>query len=316
MDYGRFVARGEPDWRVLEDLLKRVEGKGLGTLDHDGLDELAARHRRVIGDFAWARSHFPGSAAERRLRPLAFAGHRLLAELPEPVLPRVIRFFREGFPAAFREALPLVGLSLAVFLGGCLMGYIAVGLDRDAARLIFDEATLETLRRGEIWTDSFESVAGLGMATGIFLNNIRVGILCWAGGVVGGLFTVLALVQNGMMVGAMLSICQQYELTDRLFAFTAAHGPLELFLIVVCGAAGFSLARGLLMDQNIPRAEAIAQGARRSWDLAGGTLPWFVLLGLIEGNLSPQMSIATGLKAVVGFSVMGLFLLYGLGARR
>jgi hypothetical protein len=28
------------------------------------------------------------------------------------------------------------------------------------------------------------------------------------------------------------------------------------------------------------------------------------------------MSIATGLKAVVGFSVMGLFLLYGLGARR
>jgi len=59
----------------------------------------------------------------------------------------------------------------------------------------------------------------------------------------------------------------------------------------------------------------IAQ-AQRAWDLAGGTLPWFVLLGLIEGNLSPQMSIATGLKAVVGFSVMGLFLLYGLGARR
>ena len=68
MEYGAFVHKGEADWQFMEDLLARVRRDGLSGLDHDDIEHLAACHRRAVSDFAFARTCFPGTAAERRLR--------------------------------------------------------------------------------------------------------------------------------------------------------------------------------------------------------------------------------------------------------
>ncbi|MCK6507140.1 stage II sporulation protein M [Myxococcota bacterium] len=172
---------------------------------------------------------------------------------------------------------------------------------------------LAGVRRGELWTDSVGHLVPPSLlSTQIFTNNISVALAAWLMGATLGAGTLYLLGMNGLMFGSVLALCWRYELLGRLFAFISAHGPLELFLIVVAGGAGLQLARGQLSWQNRPRRETLPAAAADSARLVAGTLPWFVLLGLVEGFLSPVMTLETPLKAAVGLLLLGAFLAWTL----
>jgi uncharacterized membrane protein SpoIIM required for sporulation len=313
MDYATFVARGEPTW----DRMAALADRGVSALGAHELEELVATHRAVVSDFAWARTRFPEAAATSRLRGLAFLGHQLLAAPEVPPLTRAWRFFSHGFPATFRRELPAVAAGVALFVGGTLLGCVVGTTNPDMARLFVDEEALQGLREGRIWTDQVgDRFSASALSTLIFTNNIKVGLIAWAGGALAGLPTSAALLFNGLMFGSLLVVAWRYGLLDRLNAWIAAHGPLELTLICVAGGAGFALARGWADDQGRPRGEALAEAGRRSVRLALGTIPWFVLCGIVEGGISPRMDLDTGLKAALGFALLAVFLLYALVPRR
>ena len=170
------------------------------------------------------------------------------------------------------------------------------------------------LRDGSIWTDGLTKILPSSvLSSSIMTNNMSVALFAWAGGVLAGLMTIYLVSYNGLMFGSVLAIVWRYDLLDRLFAFISAHGPLELFLITVAGAAGLELGRGLVVSESRPRSVVFREHAARSVQLVGGTLPWFVLLGLIEGYVSPEMEIETWIKALGGLALLGGFLAYALG---
>lgn len=316
MDYPGFVRRGGPDWEAAELLLRRVKGGGLRRLGLWEVEQLAAAHRRVLSDFAWARTHFPNTEAERRLRTLSFQGHRLFTGVEPPWAPRLLRFLRTGYPAAFRASLPALQIALSLFLFGLLLGFVLTGAIPSIGAVFFGAEGAEGLRKGQIWTDRIgDEIPASALSSFIFTNNIGVALKCWALGGLFGVGTAFMLLFNGAMVGSLLALCWRYEMLDRVFAFISGHGPLELFLIIVAGAAGFELTAGMVGSGNRPRSVTAAEGGRRSFLLMAGTLPWFVLLGLVEGNLSPQMWIPTPLKAVLGIGLLLTFLLYTLRQR-
>ncbi|RME23092.1 MAG: stage II sporulation protein M [Deltaproteobacteria bacterium] len=313
MDHARFVERAQEVWRQTEALLDRAGQEGLASLGFDELEQLAAGHRRVVSDYAFARSRYPGTATEARLRSLAFAGHRLLADRRAPTLPRLWRFLRTGYPSVFRECLPAVGLSLSIFTGATLAGFVIAAMRPAFATLWLGPDAIDQLRHGEIWTDSVARVAPPSLlSTRIFTNNIAVALMTWLSGATLGLGTLYLLIMNGLMFGAVLALSWRYELLSRLFAFISAHGPLELFLVTVAGGAGLLLAEGQLRWRNRPRALTLPAAARRSARLVAGTLPWFVLLGIVEGHVSPVMTLATGLKALLGAGLFAAFLTWVL----
>ncbi|MFZ5476615.1 MAG: stage II sporulation protein M [Myxococcota bacterium] len=313
MDYARFVETRAPEWAAMEDLTDRAAREGLGALDYDALEGLAARHRRVVADFARARAAFPGTEAERRLRRVAFAGHRLLAAAEPPVGDRVGRFFGRDYPRLFRAALPSLRDAIALFALGTVAGLVLATVEEGVAARFVGEEGLAGLREGHIWTDALEeSTTGSLLSTQIFTNNIAVALGAWAGGLLFGAGTVGMLLYNGMMLGSVVAVCARYGLVDRLLAFVSAHGVLELFLLTVAGAAGLELARGTLVRRDRTRGAELAEAARRSIALVGGTLPWFVLLGLVEGFLSPLMDIGTSVKGLLGVLLLLAFLAVNL----
>jgi uncharacterized membrane protein SpoIIM required for sporulation len=315
VEYATFVTNGTPAWDRMAALAAQGRG-GLADLRATELEELVATHRSVVSDFAWARTHFPESAVTARLRSLAFEGHRLLAKPEPPLLRRAWRFLALGYPAVFRECLPTVAVATGLFCGGTVMGIVVGGVNPDMARLFIGEEGLEGLRHGTIWTDAIgDQMSSTTLSTAIFTNNIKVALIAWAGGVLAGLGSVFALLFNGLMFGSVLVVSWRYDLLDRLHAWIAAHGPLELFLICVAGGAGLELARGMVEDQGIPRAQATAEAGRRSVRLALGTVPWFVLCGIIEGTVSPDMALPTAVKQVVGVALLLSFLVYVLAPR-
>jgi len=316
-DYTLFTEQGRPDRDALASLLDRVRRSGIGSLGHAELEDLAARHRRVVSDYAWARSRYPGTRIERELSRLAFAGHRVLLGGNESWVKQGLRYLRRGYPRAFRDSLDTVGVALGIFALFTLLGFIVTVSHPDMAAIFVGAEAAEDLRRGAIWTDQVAAMAPASvLSSAIFTNNISVALLAWSGGVLWGLGSLYLLVFNGLMFGSILSITWRYGLFDRLGAFIAGHGPLELFLIVVAAAAGLELARGTLSDENEPRRRTVARAGRRSLRLVGGTLPWFVLLGVVEGNISPQMWVPTSAKLALGVMLLGGFILYAMGQPR
>lgn len=308
MDYSTFEARGGAHWEELETLLQRTGGS-LRRLDHSELERLASLHRRAVADYAFARSHYADTALERRLRGLAFRGHTLLSSRVEPVLHRIRRFYLHDYGPLFRSRWPELRTALALFWGSALLGSLLTQLHSDFGLLVLGPEQLQMLKEGEIWTDFASNVAPPSvLSSTIFTNNVGVAFAAWAGGALLGLGTVSVLITNGLMVGTLLTLCARYGLLERLFAFIAAHGPLELFLITVAGAAGLALARAEVEFSARPRREAIAAAARDSVRLMLGTVPWFVFLGLVEGYISPVMSLSTGIKAGLGLVLLATFL--------
>lgn len=310
MDYARFVDRGEERWAEAEALLAGWRRRGKG-LTHGELERLAGAHRQVMGDLARARTHFPGTAVEARLRSLAFAGHRALSGVEEPWLRRLLRFLVRGFPQRFREAQGALLVSLSIFCAATLLGFVVGSVEPDFSAMFVGPDAIAEMKRGVIWTDQVGHVMPPSLLSSqIFTNNMSVAIFAWAGGALLGLGSLYLLVMNGVMFGSVLALAGHYDLLDRLMAWIAAHGPLELFLITVASAAGLELAWGLLAWRNRPRRETFAEAARRSLRLVGGTLPWFVLLGIVEGNVSPLMDLPTPAKGALGLALLVLFLAY------
>ncbi len=306
--YGRFVARGQGDWDSVDADLKRALKAGVSSLGHAGVERLAAAHRRVVADFAWARTAFPGTPAERRLRELAFTGHRLLAAREAPLRERAASYFLDSFPRAFAEAHRERAAALAIMVAGGVFGMVLATYDEAAAAWFIGEESLANLRRGEMWTDHLTSVAPGGAVSGfIARNNMTVALFAWMGGAVGGIVTLYVLALNGVMLGAVIAACSRYDTLDRLFAFIPAHGVLELYVISVAGAAGLRLAAGVIVAGPRPRAVTAAEAGRSSLALAAGVLPWLLLLGAVEGFISP-LELPFVVELAIGVALLGLFL--------
>lgn len=317
IDYASFVAQGQGAWNDLGALVKKTGRTGIHHLDLHEVESLAAAHRRVVSDFAFARTRFPGTEAESRLRQLAFDGHRLLAPPEERLRKRLWAFLRYGYPTMFRDCLPAVGTAVALFSGATLFGVVVAGINPQVATMFIGPEALEELRQGHIWTDTVgEQAPGILLSTAIFTNNIAVGLMAWAGGMLLGLGTTLLLLYNGLMFGSILVVSWRFGLLENLVAFISTHGPLELFLIAVAGGAGLELGRGIIEQNNRPRSQTLAVAGRRSVRLMLGTVPWFVLAGLVEGTISTQMWLATPIKLVLGFALLGCFLGYTLLLRQ
>jgi len=317
MDYGTFVARGQHDWQDAADLLERLRRSGPASLDHQELERLASLHRRVVTDLAFSRTHFPSTAATRSLSALAFKGHRVLARDEKPLLRRIGWFFAHDYPVLFRECLPTIGVAAGIFLAATLLGGVLTLVHDDFAALFLSPKALEQVRHGEIWTDKVMGVMPGSVAAGtIATNNISVALFGWGGGALLGLGSLYVLGLNGLMLGSLLALTWQYGLHMRLGAFISAHGPLELTLIVVSSAAGLLLARGALVVDDGSRSESFARGARSSVLLAMGTVPWFVILGIVEGFVSPEPSIPMPLKAAIGIGLLTAFLGWSLSGLR
>lgn len=306
MDYADLSRRVAP-------ALARLEAATGPEPGWEALERYAADHRQVLADFAYARTHFPDSELTARLRRAAFAGHRTLAPRPTPRRGGAWRFFMEDYPRAFREHLPELRAALGVFTVSVALGMAFTLYNPAVAAVWFGAEAVADVRSGALWTDGIVAAAPPSMlASRILTNNITVGLTCWAGGLLLGAGSALALAFNGMMFGSVLALASTFDLSDRLFAFVAAHGPLELFLICVCGAAGLRLGAAQVRPADGSWAAQVAEAGRSSVRLALGSAPWFVGLGLVEGNLSPVMTIPTVVKAGLGGLLFAAYLVYVL----
>jgi hypothetical protein len=101
-----------------------------------------------------------------------------------------------------------------------------------------------------------------------------------------------------------------------LFSFVAPHGVIEIPSILIAGAAGLLLARGLLFPGSMTRRDALVCYGGRAIRLVAGIIPLLVVAGILEGFVSPSPLTATIKWATAALSALLLCLYLGAAGRR
>jgi uncharacterized membrane protein SpoIIM required for sporulation len=313
MDYARFIRLRRPLWEAFEGQLAASRNR-FREVGYDRLEEMALRYRQVLHDHALAAARFPGTAAARRLQSLALAGTRRLTGEGTARPAGAATFFARTFPAAFRRQLGLLGAALALFLLAVLWGLGVAVLRPELGLVILGPEAVRGLEEGRLWTQSLvttmpPSVSSSGIAT----NNLTVALTAWSGGALAGLVPLYIVLFNGLLLGATVGVTLHYSMTGELLEFIAAHGILELTLILVCAAAGLGIGRAVVAAGDVPRSLALREAGRDALAVLLGCLPWFVVLALVEVFVSPSPAFPAGVKLMLGLALEGIFL--GLAMR-
>lgn len=303
-----FVRSRKPGW---DDLGKKLDALGRAQLPLEDLSELDRLYRRATTDLAQAQTFFGGTVPTRYLNRLCARAYREIYKGASGRGEAFRDFWREGFPGAVWEARQWVMGSAGLLAVGGLAGALLVGMDPGVPDAVLGPKLMHTVRSGKVWTDSILSAVPPSLlAAKIFTNNIAVTITAFAGGLSAGLITGFILLLNGGLLGVALAATAQHGVAFRLVDFMAAHGPVELSIIVLAGASGLLLATALVAPGELARGDALRVRGQAAIRIVLGGVPWLVLVGFVEGFISPDDFFPTAVKGVLGLALGGVLWLY------
>lgn len=308
MDYASFLALRERSWREFEERLTEAQARPR-SVGYEDLEFLAVRYRQILHDSGLAGARFPGTGAARRLARLAVVATRFLHQEPAASEHPLLRFWSATFPRAFRGNLPNLALALFLFFVGAVFGLGLSGVQLSLATMLLGQKSVEGLANGHLWTESLvSSTPPTVSSSAIARNNLGVALAGWAGGALAGIGSLYILFLNGFLLGAIFGVTLHYSMAGRLLEFVAAHGVLEITLILVTASAGLRMGRAVVEATDLPRRDVLRAAGRDALVILFGCLPWFVPLGVVEAFLSPSPEIAPAAKAVLGLGLCALFL--------
>ena len=140
--------------------------------------------------------------------------------------------------------------------------------------------------------------------------NIMVSFNCFAMGILTSFGTGYMLFSNGVMLGAFQTFFYQHGLLwDSMLAIWL-HGTLEIWAIIVAGAAGLALGNGWLFPGTYSRLESFKRGAKRGLKIVVGTVPVFIMAGFIEGFLTRHTQLPDMLRLGLILTSLTFILFY------
>jgi len=316
------VDRRRDQWLRLSGLLDDVEREGLASLTPAELAELGSLHRKAASHLAQAKggAHDPGLVGY--LNGLVVRSHNTVYRVPSRFSGvAVAGFFLSTYPRMVRRLWPFVLASVVLLYGSAAVAFLVAYADPVAGRALVPPQFRAVMGPG-MPTDYGskplpESYMPL-VSTFIMQNNIRVGFMAFAGGVLGGTVTFYQLLQNGLMVGGLAGAVHHYGDPMPFWVLILPHGVVELWAIALAGAAGFRIGWAVLVPGRLSRWTALRKSAGEAVLVMLGTVGLFVVAGLIEGFITPSALPDAAKLGVAGSSgVLMLVYLYGpLGRRR
>lgn len=284
MDERAFTQQKEPAWNRLSDTLDKINARGVKTLDRKSLKQLGDDYRAAVSDLSYARSHGASDKLLWYLNDLAGRAHGVLY-VSEPAKSGGIRhFLLQEFPRTFRASYKYCLAAMLLF--ALCWGFATYSLltNPDFGNQMIPEQFKKRGSDGEVRIPNPGD-----MSSFIMTNNIKVGILSYAGGITAGALTVFEIAQNGVVLGAVATVAAPAMGRLRFWSLILPHGVIELVAIFICGGAGMMMGCSIIAPGNMRRADSIRIASARALKLFAGSLPMFVIAAIIEGFLTPSV---------------------------
>lgn len=312
----RFRLEREGEWRRLEDIVKRMEGGGLRRVADDDLLALPTLYRTAASSLAVARETSLDAATLAYLEGLV---QRAWFQVygPRQGFARWLRdFLLGGWSRAVRAIWLDICIALFVMVAGAIVGWLLVAQDEEwYYRLVpggladtrvpgaTREALLATLA-------TEESAAGLSsFAAQLFSNNSAVCILAFALGFAFGIPSLMLMVHNMAMLGALLWLFAGQGLLVEISAWLSVHGTTEIFGILLSGAAGLHIGRAMAFPGTRSVLDAAAEAGRRGAVVMVGVVIMMIVAAVLEA-FPRQLVDGAGNRFVIGGAMLTFWLSY------
>ncbi|CAN7692838.1 stage II sporulation protein M [Pseudoduganella sp. LjRoot289] len=147
-------------------------------------------------------------------------------------------------------------------------------------------------------------------------NNVTICFRTFAGGVFGGLPSLLSLAFNGMHMGVIAGWLSKDPLTRTQFwSFVVTHSSFEMTGLVLAGLSGMRLGLGLIAPGRLSRRHALFAASRAMFPVIVGAALLTVLAAFVEAFWSASPAVPAAVKYAVGgacwAAVFAFFLLAG-----
>ncbi len=276
-----FIKQNKEKWLDFE---KAIFGKTLKNPD-----ELASLYIHLVNDLSYAQTYYPKSKTILYLNNLAAKAFQKIYKTKREDTNRFVHFWKIEVPMIVYQNRRYVFYAFALFLSFIAIGALSAAYDDTFVRLILGDnyvnMTLENIEAGDP-VAVYKSGSNWGSAFGITLNNLYVGMLSFIYGVFGGIGTGYVLLNNGIMLGAFQFFFYREGVFWESVRGIWIHGSMEIFAIVIEGAAGLILGASILFPKTYSRLTSFKIGMKDGVKILISTFPFTVLAGILEGYVT------------------------------
>lgn len=275
-----FIRQNKDRWLRFENIINK---------NNNNPDELAKLYLHLINDLAYAQTYYKKSKLVVYLNDLAIKVFQKIYQTKRQDSNSLLFFFKTEVPLLLHKYRRYILYAFIVFSISVLIGVVSAMHQDSFVRLILGDdyvnSTLNNIENGNP-TAVYKNGSNWGSFIGITFNNIKVGLTSFAFGITGGIGTGYVLLQNGIMLGAFQYFFEQQGVFWKSVKGIWIHGAMEIFAIVIEGAAGFILGASILFPKTLDRVTSFKNGLRESIKIVIATLPFTIAAGFLEGFIT------------------------------
>lgn len=311
----RFRLEREQEWRRLEEILDKIEKGRLRRLSDEDVLALPALYRMAASSLAVARETSLDASALGYLESLVQRAWFQVYGPRQGLFPWLRMFFSGQLSRAIQSIWLDICIGLFVMLMGAITGWLLVSRDVEWYYALVPGQFSDTRVPGasrEVLLETLkveESASGMSaFAAQLFTHNSGVAILAFALGFAFGIPSLLLLIQNMAVMGAMLWLYAQVGLTWEFAAWLSVHGTTELFAILLAGAAGMHIGRKMAFPGQHSILSAAADAGKRGAQVMVGVVMMLSVAGLLEAF--PRQLAGTEARAIIGIFMLLFWVAY------
>jgi uncharacterized membrane protein SpoIIM required for sporulation len=318
VDIDAFVALHQGAWWRLQQLTEKA--RKIRTMSPDEVDEMVHLYQRCGATLAQARVEYAAdSALVSRLTLLVSDAHGVLYGQRDTEVRRgVVQFATVTFPAAIYSLRRFIAVAALLTIVPWAAFQVWLAVSPSAFHAAAPAATSQQYINQD-FADYYRNQPSQNFATQVFLNNIRVGFLAFAAGILLCVVTAGLLVWNAANVGMAGGLFTHVGQWDKFWGLILPHGMLEISAVTVAGAAGLRIGWAVIDPGDRPRFNAVVDEARRAGSVLVGLVVAFLLAALVEGFVTGRPW-STWVRVGIGVAVFTLFwgwtIVYAIRAHR
>ena len=299
-----FIDQNKDKWQELETLLKE---------ERKDPDKLSSLFIKVSDDLSYARTFYPNRYVRVYLNDLAQQLFHSLYKNKKNKSNRFFLFWKEQLPDLMYSVRKELLTCLVIFIISVVIGVFSMRHDPGFARIILGDSyikmTEENIRKGDPM-GVYKQSEGTIMFLQIAINNLRVDFYIFVLGVVVGIGSVFMVMYNGIMVGVFQYFFFRAGLFLTSFLSIWLHGTLEMSAMIIAGAAGITMGKGLVFPGTFRRNQSFFIGTRKGIKILISTFPITIVAALIESYLTRHTEMPAVWKGLLIFASFTFILLY------
>ena len=272
-------------------------------------------YRELTGDLNTAKAHGFDPFIIERLNSMVLEGSQILYASRSLSLKAVADFALGTFPRSVRSkwrslaAAMLLFFGLAFFFGAlCVrnpaMVFLLLGEDKiQGLEEMYDPASLHYLEPRDVSSDA-------DMFGFYIYNNISIAFRTFAGGILGGIGSIVLLCVNGVFLGAATAHIINAGFGETFFPFVIGHGSFELTAICLSAQAGLLMGYRFFVTGGLSRSASVKQAGKTALPIIAGSACMLVIAACIEAFWSSRFQMPIQLRygaGIAGWVLLGFY---------